>query len=297
MTQQTVVTTLSPSEQAELLERLRADAFEHRVVPHARLSVKGEGVVATLYNSGKLVVQGAEAELFTQRYLGRLPETSPGSPGAKKVLADPSRPLIGADEAGKGDYFGPLVAAAVLLPPEAREDVRRLGVADSKRLSDTTVARLAPVLEANLEHAVEVLDPPEYNAVWERQRNVNEVLADLHARAIGRLARPGMAVLIDRFAAESVMSGRLAGLGVELSQATRAESEPAVAAASVLARNAFVERLKELSEEWAVDLQKGAGEPTDRAAQRFVTLHGLDALGQVAKVHFKNTQRLRHGHA
>ena len=267
---------------------MRAGPFDHRSVPHARLSVKGEGVVATLYESGKLVVQGREAELFTERYLGR-------APAAKEALADPARPLIGADEAGKGDYFGPLVAAAVLLPPEKRDDVAALGVVDSKRLSDATVARIAPVLEANLEHAVEVLDPPAYNATWSRLKNVNEVLGDLHAKAIGRLARPGLAVLIDRFAAESVMARRLEPLGVELAQATRAERELAVAAASVLARNTFVERIDALSEEWAVDLAKGAGAPTDRAGRRFATLHGFDALAEVAKLHFKNTEKIRHG--
>ena len=259
-------------------------------VPHARFSVKGEGVVATLYRSGKLVVQGAEAELFAERYLGRQPV-----PKVEKALADPTRPLIGADEAGKGDYFGPLVAAAVLLPPEKRDDVSALGVTDSKRLNDTTIARIAPVLEANLEHAIEILEPPVYNTTWGELRNVNEVLADLHARAIGRLASPGMAVLIDRFAAVSVMEGRLKPLEVELAQAPRAESELAVAAASVLARNTFVERIAALSEEWAVDLAKGAGAPTDRAGRRFITLHGFEALDKVAKLHFKNTEKIRHG--
>lgn len=293
MTQATLVLELSPSEQSELAERLRSGTFESRVVPHARFSVKGEGVVATLYTSGKLVVQGSEAELFTQRYLGRLPDAPP----REQALADATRPLVGADEAGKGDYFGPLCAAAVLLPPELRGELARLGVTDSKRLSDQTVARLAPVLEANLTHAVEVLDPPAYNAAWQRSRNVNEVLADLHAKAIARVAGPGVAVLIDRFAAESVMAGRLRSIGCELTQATRAEREPAVAAASVLARNAFLEGLQRLSDEWAVDLQKGAGEPTDRAARRFVALHGLEKLEAVAKVHFKNTEKVRRGHA
>lgn len=290
MVQSTLVLELSPREQHELAERLQSGIFDHRVVPHARFSVKGEGVVATLYVSGKLVVQGSDAELFTQRYLGRLP-----APVVVAALADGTRPLIGADEAGKGDYFGPLVAAAVLLPPELRADVGRLGVTDSKRLSDTTMARLAPVLEANLSHAIEFLDPPEYNAAWKTKRNVNEVLADLHTKAIGRLAQPGMPVLIDRFAAGPLMEKRLQPLGVELSQSTRAERELAVAAASVLARNTFVERLNRLSQEWGVELQKGAGEPTDRAARQFVALFGFDALEKVAKVHFKNTEKIRHG--
>jgi ribonuclease HIII len=82
-------------------------------------------------------------------------------------------------------------------------------------------------------------------------------------------------------------------LGLELHQRTKAEREPVVAAASILARNLFLEGLKKLSEEFAVDLHKGAGEPTDRAAREFVRLHGRAALGRVAKLHFKNTQKIR----
>ena len=288
MAQGTLVLKLSPAEQAELEERLEGGPFDYRSVPHARFSVKGEGVVATLYNSGKLVVQGGEPQLFTQRYLGRVA-------APEKKLADPTKDLIGADEAGKGDYFGPLVAAAVLLPADRRDDMRGLGVTDSKRLNDDSIARMAPVIEDNFVHAIEFLDPPDYNATWGKLRNVNEVLGDLHAKAIGRIAQKGSAVLIDRFAAESVMSKRLDPLGVELHQATKAESELAVAAASVLARNTFVKRLDLLSEEWAVDLQKGAGAPTDRAGRKFITLHGFEALEKVAKVHFKNTEKIRHG--
>ena len=290
MAQGTLVLKLSPAEQKELEAKLEGGPFDYRSVPYARFSVKGEGVVATLYTSGKLVVQGGAPELFTQRYLGR------GAPEAPtKRLVDTDKPLIGADETGKGDYFGPLVAAAVKLLPEQRADVKALGVADSKRIDDAAIARMAPVLEANLEHAVEVLDPPDYNATWGRLRNVNEVLGDLHAKAIGRIAKAGDAVLIDRFAAESVMAKRLKPLQVDLAQAPRAESELAVAAASILARHAFVTRLDAMSEEWAVDLQKGAGAPTDRAARTFVKIHGFDALERVAKVHFKNTQKIRNG--
>lgn len=290
MSQATLVLKLSPAEQTELKARLERGAFDHRSVPYASLSVKGEGVVATLYQSGKLVVQGNQAELFAQRYLGRVPEPS-------KPLADPTRELVGADEAGKGDYFGPLVAAAVRVAPEERPFLTKLGVGDSKRLSDDFIARIAPVIEERFPHAIEVLDPPEYNETWGRLRNVNEVLGDLHAKAIGRIVEKGTAVLIDRFAAASLMEKKLKSLGVDLTQETKAERELSVAAASVLARNGFVQRLKELSDEWAVDLQKGAGAPTDAAARRFIAVHGFDALEKVAKVHFKNTSKVKRGGA
>jgi ribonuclease HIII len=107
------------------------------------------------------------------------------------------------------------------------------------------------------------------------------------------VARPGDVVLVDRFAKESLVAERLQGLPIELHQETRAEREPAVAAASVIARGIFLERLRALSDECAVDLHKGAGTPTDRSARAFVELHGAGGLERVAKVHFKNTKKLR----
>jgi ribonuclease HIII len=119
------------------------------------------------------------------------------------------------------------------------------------------------------------------------------MLADLHARAIRRLARPGDHALVDKFADERLIGSRLSDLDLQLEQRVRAESEPAVAAASVIAREHFLLAMKRLSDEAGVDLAKGAGEPTDRAAREYVRLHGFEGLGRVAKLHFKNTQKLR----
>jgi ribonuclease HIII len=166
-------------------------------------------------------------------------------------------------------------------------------VTDSKKLSDDACRRLGPALMGRFEHAIERLDPPAYNVEHARQKNLNPMLADLHGRAIRQVAEAGDRVVVDRFANERLVAGRLAGLDVELIQTPRAESlEPAVAAASVIARHVFLEALAELSEAFALDLHKGAGAPTDHAARAFVALHGRERLGEVAKLHFKNTDKL-----
>jgi ribonuclease HIII len=127
-------------------------------------------------------------------------------------------------------------------------------------------------------------------------RNLNPMLADLHARVIRELAAPGTRVVVDQFAAAGVLERALRGLDVRLEQRPRAEStEIAVAAASVLAREEFLRALAQLSEVWGLDLAKGAGTPTDRAARRFVALHGADKLGHVAKLHFRTTQKVTGG--
>ena len=297
MTQQTLVLKLSRAE-GQTLRSALGPAYEFRSVPHAAFSAKGDGVVVTLYTSGKLVVQGAEPELFTERYLGRGAEAGPaGATGAPAVQdgLDPELlkgPLVGSDETGKGDWFGPLVVAAVRLEAQDAKRLEGGGVMDSKQLSDDKVRAIGPALRERYEHAIEILNPPEYNARHAETKNLNPMLAELHARAIRRVARPGVPILVDKFANERLMREALADVDAPLHQAPRAERAMAVAAASIIAREAFLDRLAELSLEFAVDLRKGAGSPTDRAGREFLELHSRERLGEVAKLHFKNTSKL-----
>lgn len=295
MTQRTIVLQVPAARRAGLRSALAAGPFDFRPVPHAVFSAKGDGAIATLYTSGKLVVQAADPEAFVARWLAletgsaptaREPEPAP-APAAEEAV-------IGSDEVGKGDYFGPLVVCAVRLEPGQSEEIARAGVRDSKTLTDEQCIRLGGALRARYAVAVERLDPRDYNRVYVPGK-LNDLLADLHAKALSRLATPGVRVVVDRFANEKLLERRLKGLGIRLEQRVRAEAEPAVAAASVVAREEFLVALKELSEEAAVDLRKGAGPPADEAARRYVALHGFDALSQVAKVHFKNTQKIGSG--
>jgi len=291
VTQSTLVMKLAPAAQARLERELEGGDFERRSVEHARFSVRGQGVIATLYRSGKLVVQGSEVELFRARYLAD--EAAAPAPAAAGPIEVGTRTLIGSDEAGKGDYFGPLVVVALRADAQERAELMRSGVADSKTLSDDTIARLAPALEQRYAFASEVLMPVDYNVEHPRFGSLNPLLAELHARCIRKLAQPGAMVLVDKFADDKLVASRLRGVDVELHQRTRAEREPVVAAASVLARHLFVEGLRKLSDEFAIDLHKGAGAPTDASAREFVRLYGREKLVHVAKVHFKNTQKIR----
>lgn len=293
MAQRTLVMIVPPAERETLRRNLERGTFEHRSVPHALFSVKGDGVVATLYGSGKLVVQGAEPELFAARYLGRVPDTAAPAPRRAADRPASTTPLVGSDEAGKGDYFGPLVVAAVRVEAREARELAASRVADSKTLTDETVLRLGAALRSRYAHSVVRLDPPEYNRLYDRSRGLNELLADQHARVLAELARPGDRVIVDQFANERLVRERLAGLDVELEQRPRAEEIPVVAAASVLAREGFLLGLRELSDACGVDLHKGAGAPVDRAGVELVRLHGEAGLGAFAKLHFKNTAKVK----
>ena len=286
---------MPPSERDGLRDRIGAGTFEYRKVPHSVFSVKGEGVVATLYRSGKFVVQGADPDVFLARYT-----SGDVQPAAKREVSEAHDEVatlnvvtVGSDETGKGDFFGPLVVAAVRLEPEQVEGVRAAGVMDSKKLTDPRALKLGAWIRSELPFALAVLDPPEYNEVYARYRNLNPMLADLHAEAVGQLSSPGMRVVVDQFGNEKLLRQAMAPSGVELVQAPRGERNPAVAAASIVARQEFLLRLRELSESCGFELAKGAGTPVDRVAVAFARDRGVEALSEVAKTHFRTLDKIR----
>ena len=204
---------------------------------------------------------------------------------------------VGLDESGKGDYFGPLVAAAAaVLDEDVERELAELGVADSKKLSDGRCLRLAQALEARLPFEVVVIGPARYNQLYERLRNVNRILAWAHARALeDLLARVPVGVVVaDQFAKDPDRLARALmarGRAVELRQLPHAESDLAVAAASVLARARFLRELERLSRAAGLPLPKGATHVEDAARELF-RRGGLDELGRYAKLHFATTRRV-----
>ncbi len=304
MTQATRVYRVTDPRAAAALERTLRERLppeaEWRPVPYARFSVKALGVVTTCYQSGKLVVQGQDLDLFAERFLGDV--AGSGGTAAKGTRAgDPDLPFdvvtIASDEAGKGDYFGPLVVAAVHATPAQAARLAELGVADSKTVTDDRSRRLAGALEQLLDHEITALAPEAYNREHARRGNLNLLLADLHASAIAALVRrhPDVGVVIvDRFGAERLVADALTKQGVtvpRLVQVPRAERHPAVAAASLLARTAFLDGLAACSDACGTDLHLGAGAPTDASARRVYQIGGRPLLETVAKMHFKNTER------
>ncbi len=213
---------------------------------------------------------------------------------------------IGADESGKGDYFGPLVACAAFVGENAAPRLRALGVRDSKELSDPEMRNIAPQIREICEHvALVAIEPERYNEMHNpKEMNANSMLRWAHGEAIsgdsaqrestGPSAR-GLTVVIDQFTkTENLMLAeqRERGWDVRLVQMHRAESDVAVAAASILARVEFIERLDQLSQSAGVRLPKGAGPIVDSAARELVRQQSPDALNRYAKRHFKNTTRV-----
>jgi ribonuclease HIII len=201
------------------------------------------------------------------------------------------------DESGKGDYFGPLVAAGVCVPPGGREVLAELGVRDSKLVSDRRAHELARVVRDAYPSSVVVIGPERYNTLYASVRNLNRLLAWAHARVIENLLEevPGCSEAIsDQFGDARVLQRALLerGRSINLIQRHRAEADPVVAAASLLARAAFLSRLQSLEERLGMPLPKGAGPPVLAAARAIVARHGTDVLGRIAKLHFRTTAQV-----
>lgn len=203
---------------------------------------------------------------------------------------------IGIDESGKGDYFGPLVIAGVYVSREQEEYLRTAGVRDSKAVADKKAALLAETIRETCPLTVVAIGPERYNSLHASFKNLNRLLAWGHARAIENLLEKVSCdrVIADQFGDERFLKSALMAKGREITliQKPRAEEEIAVAAASIVARAEFLRRLQDLSTRYGVNLPKGASDLVITAGKAFVKRHGAEALGQVAKLHFRTTEKV-----
>lgn len=201
---------------------------------------------------------------------------------------------IGIDESGKGDYFGPLVIAAVFVDATTQGELALMQVRDSKKISDGRILEMATDIKMICPHSVIAIGPHKYNELYAKIRNLNRLLAWGHAKALENiLERVSSARAIsDQFGDERLILNALQEKGrkIILEQRTKAESDLAVAAASILARAEFLIRLNRLSQEVGTTLPKGASPAVELAARMVIKKHGPERLESVAKLHFKTTQ-------
>ena len=288
------------SKSQELKNKLSNFSFEEAA--HALWRAKGSGVTVTLYKSGKILVQGTGTENFIHEYLGQNVEkqTTLNLPTEKNDKIEHSfTSWIGTDESGKGDYFGPLIIASVAITPKNQEILGNLGIKDSKKLDDKQIAQLAIKIKQNSLFSIVTITPKKYNEIYKSFNNLNKLLAWGHARAIENILEkaPDGSIknaISDKFGDESFIKNALMknGKNINLIQRVRAESDLAVASASVLARDEFVKRIDKLSSEFGISLPKGASSLVLEAAKEFVNKHGKSQLNRVAKLHFKTTKEI-----
>lgn len=283
--------------QAGRLESILEDrGFERREVPYARFSFAGPSLLVTVYEKkNKLLLQGKGTDDFVEFTL---------EPQVTGVLPQPEEeetaPHFGIDESGKGDYFGPLVVAGVYVDGSISSALRSLGVCDSKLVGSS--ARIRSLAEGirrvpGIRFHLVSIGPERYNQLYSEFGNLNRFLAWGHATVIEGLAvkAPDCPMaLSDQFANPVVLKRALAAkkLPIRLEQRVRAESDVAVAAASILARERFVNWMDATGERAGMKLPLGASDQVVKAARQLVARHGEEMLPKVAKMHFKTTQHV-----
>lgn len=292
----------------ETLRRIIASYQDKQVpgkAPYIRFTAKLGDTVVTVYNSGKVMFQGAGAEREAARW-GTVDPTEAKSSGAKgDTLPEGLSKLsvLGSDETGTGDFFGPITVAACFIPSDKVELAKELGVKDSKQLTDDWMRKVAPDLRAAFAHSVLTLKNDKYNAVQAKGWSQGKIKALLHNQALKHVLnkidpiRPD-AILIDQFAERGIYYKHIKDekeiIQEKVLFSTKAEGlHVSVACASIIARVAFLEEMDRMSAEAGVTLPKGAGKIVDEAAAKILLKHGEAYLKTLTKFHFANTLKAK----
>jgi ribonuclease HIII len=278
---------------ADLLENKGSGAWFPYDVAYSLFAFKGERVNVVGYQSGKLVVSGKNTEDFVRDVLE--PEITQEALLGYDEVHHPEWFTLhaGADESGKGDLFGPLVTACVVADGEMVRHWMELGVADSKKLSDGSILKLDKEIRKTSGVVIKTsfARMPKYNELYNKfDRNLNKLLAWYHGRSLNQALdeRPAPWGLLDQFTKQKLVDAYVKDRkDFKLISRTKAESDPVVAAASIVARAIYVREMKRLSDEIGEDLVKGASGQVLAQAKKIVSEKGAGALANYAKMHFK----------
>lgn len=292
---------LTSTQAAKLRSLLEERGYELQTKPYCLYAAAKSKVNVCVYEKGpKIVVQGRETEDFITHLLE--PEVLGEARLGYEEVHHPEmfQPHIGVDESGKGDLFGPLVIAGVYVDGDVARRLRDIGAVDSKRIgSDERIFKLAADIRSipGLAWEVIAIHPGRYNELYVKFGNLNRLLAWGHARVIENLLErvPGcQRAISDQFANPAVLQRALQTRGreIDLVQRTKAESDPAVAAASILAREAFVDWLKSQGQKFGIEFPKGVSEGVKQTAIKLVEQHGSNVLPSVCKMHFRTSSEV-----
>lgn len=299
------VCTVDDKQIAQLHDYLDSRGWTFSDMQYAHWKAVKDKTNIVAYNSGKLTVQGKGTEEFVLFVLEPeiLKTSGFGYEKEAQKAETPEEPFFphgGVDESGKGDFFGPLVIAGVYVDDQTESELQKIGVKDSKSIkSDKQIkavaAKIRKIVGANF--TVVAIGPAAYNRMYSSFQNLNKLLAWGHAKVIENLLEKAPQcddVLSDKFAAEHFIKNALQEKGrkINLRQQTKAESDIAVAAASILARDRFVWAMEKLSEDAGVELPKGANAKVSEIGERIAREQGPDALENFAKLHFKTFEAI-----
>lgn len=290
---------LTDEQMAKLKDWCERQLWIDYPVDYSRFAYKGDGVNIVAYTSGKLVIQGKKTEDFVSFVLE--PEITGTPELGYEEINNPEwfTAHAGLDESGKGDFFGPLVSACVIADGEMVRKWMDAGVADSKKItSDNAILRLESEIRNTKGVVIETVfaGMEKYNALYHKfGDNVNKLLAWMHAKAL-ETALPKNPVpwgLLDQFSKQPLVQRQLKDKSFDLQMRTKAESDPVVAAASIIARAEYIRQMEKLSNDYGEKLLRGAGANVKKQGIALVQKLGAEALPRFAKMHFRTSYEVR----
>ena len=284
--------TLTPSEKEiqAFLEHYQTSLAPSKN-PYIRYFLRLPQATVSIYTSGKVLLQGEGAEKYASFFGYQVVEETSGQ----------NLPLIGTDEVGNGSYFGGLAVVASFVTPDQHAFLRKLGVGDSKTLTDQKIRQIAPILKEKIQHQALLLSPSKYNEVIGDRYNAVSVKVALHNQAIYLLLQKGIQpekIVIDAFTSaknyDKYLTQEANHFSNPISLEEKAEGKYlAVAVSSIIARDLFLENLENLGRELGYQLPSGAGTASDKVASQILQAYGMQGLNFCAKLHFKNTEKAK----
>ena len=279
------------------------DKVRDKKIPYAIFQAQEEDTVTTLYESGKAMFQGTSADVDAAMWGTVQQNTKESQEEEKKKNAKYHNcSSVGSDEVGTGDYFGPIVVTAAYVKKEDVERLEKLGVGDSKKITDDKIKKITPELIKIVKYRSMIVTNKEYNEKYTKELNMNKIKAILHNKVLYQLIneeKPNIDyIVVDEFARENRYYEYLNGIPNiqrNITFMTKAEDKNlAVASASIISRYIFLKEFDKLSDSVHIPLPKGAGHDVDKIGEEIVEKYGEEKLQEIAKVNFKNTDRILH---
>lgn len=306
----TISFKVSKNTQKEMVDYFKYSKRE-KTPNYAVFQADSADTVVTLYESGKVVFQGISADIDATIWKEREKHLNPGvvieeknsekkeKKEKKEVHCFYYTDAIGSDEVGTGDYFGPIVVSAAYVSHENIAFLEKLGVKDSKKLTDDKILEIVPSIIQKIPYESIILHNDEYNQKYSVDIHMNKIKAILHNRVLTKMKEKGFSyqhIIVDEFAKPYIYYRYLKDTNAVtgITFVTKGEDKSlAVACASLISRFIFIREFEKLGESIDMFLPKGAGAKVDEVGAKIVLKYGIDKLGSIAKLNFKNTEKIK----
>ena len=277
------------------------DKVRDKKIPYVVFQAQEEDTVITMYESGKVMFQGTSADVDASMW-GVALEKSKDKEKPKTDEKYRNCSSVGSDEVGTGDYFGPIVVTASYVTKDDVSFLDELGVGDSKKINDEKIKKIAPEIAKRVKYRSVILSNKEYNEKYTKDVNMNKIKAIMHNRVLYQLVNEEKPkydyIIVDEFAREARYYDYLKDIPNvqrDITFMTKAEDKNlAVACSSIISRYLFLKEFDKLCDEIHIPLVKGASKDVDKIGEEVVEKYGEEKLKDIAKLNFKNTERILH---